>query len=256
MPNQVLLSRYRFPAMGRSLMPNSLRFRTQTLSVALAFLSLAFTSPAMAQEEMLRTLMVTGEGVEMIPATKAKVQLGVEIQGETATEVQQQVANRTAAVVELLRQRDVEQLQTSSIRLNPTYDYSDDQRRLTGYTGTNIISFRVDAEQVGALLDEAVQAGATRIDSVNLTASKNAIASAREQALQEATQNALQQADAILSYLNFNREEIVGIQVNGASAPPIPFAEAARLSAPGAAETPVIPGEQEVQASVTLQISY
>ena len=237
----MLSSGYRFP--GRALTP--------TLSVALAFLSLAFAFPATAQEKMQRSLKVTGEGVETIPTTKTQVELGVEIRGDTAAEVQQQLANRTAAVVKLLRQRDVEQLQTSSIRLNPIYDNRDDRRRLTGYMGSNTVSFRVDTETAGALLDQAVQAGATRIDSVSFTATKSAIASARKQALQEATQNALQQADTVLSSLNFTRDEIVSIQLNDTGAPPMPLAEASRAS-----QTPVIGGEQKVETSVTLEISY
>ena len=72
----------------------------------------------MAQEKVLRTVTVTGEGIERIPTTLTQVQLGVEIQGKTATEVQEQVAKRTTAVVEFLRSRRVEKLQTTGISLS------------------------------------------------------------------------------------------------------------------------------------------
>ena len=48
--------------------------------------------PQSAQERMLRTLTVTGQCTEKIPATLAQVQLGVEAQGKTAQQVQQEVA--------------------------------------------------------------------------------------------------------------------------------------------------------------------
>lgn len=217
---------------------------------------MALVNPAIAQEKLLRTLTVTGRGVEMIPTTATQVQLGVEVQGKTATSVQQEVARRSASVVELLRSRKVDKLQTTGIRLNPIYSYENNTQRLTGYSAANTVSFRVPTEQAGTLLDDSVEAGATRIDSVSFTASDDAIAQAQQQALRKATQEAQQQADAVLSTLNLTRKDIVNIQINGATPPPpMPMFDKAALRAE-AASTPVIGGEQEVQASVTLQMSY
>jgi uncharacterized protein YggE len=183
--------------------------------------------------------------------------LGVEVQGKTAQEVQQEVARRSSAVVALLRSRNVEKLQTTGISLNPIYSYNNNVQRLTGYTATNIVSFRINTEQTGTLLDEAVKAGATRIDGINFVAADSAIAAAQQQALREATQDAQQQANAVLSALNLQSKEVVSIQINSASPPqpPIPYGREAAL-ADKAVPTPVIGGEQEVEGSVTLQISY
>jgi uncharacterized protein YggE len=54
-----------------------------------------------------------------------QVRLGVEIQGKTAQAVQQQVAQRSQAVIELLKSRKVEKLETTGISLNPNYSYKD-----------------------------------------------------------------------------------------------------------------------------------
>ncbi|MFW6358984.1 MAG: SIMPL domain-containing protein [Chroococcales cyanobacterium] len=227
------------------------------LAVTLTVFSMALMNPAIAQERMLRTLTVTGEAQERIPATKAQVQLGVEVRGENAAQVQQQVARQMSAVVELLRSRNVERLQTTGINLNPIYNYEDDQRQLIGYVGTNTVSFRVNAEQAGQILDQAVNAGATRIDNISLMASEEAIAEAQKEALRDATQDAREQADVVLNALNLNANEIVRIQLNGANVPPpvpMPRLEAASLAKD--AVTPVIGGEQTVRASVTLEISY
>jgi hypothetical protein len=196
--------------------------------------------------------------MERIPATIASVQLGVEVQGKTATAVQQQVARRSNAVVELLRSRNVERLQTTGIQLNPTYSYQNNVQRLTGFVATNTVSFRVNTERAGTLLDEAVKAGATRIDGISFVAADSALATAKQQALREATADAGRQAEAVLGALNFTRREVVSIQVNGAS-PPVPVSPRFRAAATGAdslASTPVVGGEQQVDASVTLQISY
>ncbi|MBD1809169.1 SIMPL domain-containing protein [Microcoleus sp. FACHB-SPT15] len=231
--------------------------RLQTISLLVGLLTLSLSNPAIAQERLLRTLTVTGRGVETIPATATQVQLGVEVQGETATGVQQEVARRSASVVELLRSRNVEKLQTTGVRLNPIYSYENNVQRLTSYSAANTVSFRTSTEQAGTLLDDAVKAGATRIDSVSFTAADEAIAAAQQQALREATQDAQRQADAVLSSLNLSRKEVVNIQVNGATPPPpMPVLERAAFASDQVANTPIIGGEQEVQASVTLQISY
>ena len=118
--------------------------------------------PAFAQEKLLRTLTVSGRGVETIPTTLTQVRLGVEAQGKTANQVQTEVARRSDAVVKLLKARGVEKLQTTGISLNPIYSYTDNKQTLTGYGAANMVSFRLPTNQAGTLLDDAVKAGASR----------------------------------------------------------------------------------------------
>ena len=219
-----------------------------------------FILPASAQEKekLWRTLTVSGRGVERISTTLSEVSLGVEIQGKTAEDVQKEAARRSSAVVALLKKRNVEKLTTTGIRLNPIYSYTNNVQRITGYAANNTVSFRINTEKAGTLLDEAVKVGATQINGVSFIASDEAIASAQKQALKKATQDAQEQAEAVFSSLGLQQKEIVSIQINGATPPPPPMlyrAEAAKANLADAS-TPIVAGEQEVQASVTLQISY
>lgn len=228
------------------------------LSLSL-LLFMIFTLPASAQEKekLWRTLTVSGRGVETIPTTLSQVNLGVEVQGKTAQEVQKEAARRSSAVVNLLKSRNVEKLETTGVRLNPVYSYTNNVQNITGYAATNTVSFRIPVDQAGTLLDEAVKTGATQISSVSFVASDDAIANAQKQALKKATQDAQQQAETVLGTLGLKSKEIVSIQVNGASAPPPPMLYRAEAKLANAdASTPIVAGEQEVQASVTLQISY
>jgi uncharacterized protein YggE len=182
----------------------------------------------------------------------------VEVQGKTAQAVQQESARRSSAVVDLLRSRNVDKLHTTGINVEPAYSYQNNEQRIIGYTASNSVSFRVPTEKAGAILDAAVKAGATRINDVSFVASDEAIASAQKQALQKATQDAQQQADAVFSTLGLKPKEVASIQIDGANAPPprvIPVAAMLR-SASAEAQTPVVGGEQQVEATVTLQISY
>ncbi len=126
-----------------------------------------------------------------------------------------------------------------------------------GYIGTNTVSFSLQTEQVGTLLDETVKAGASRIDGVSFTATPEAISEAQKEALRKATIDAQAMADAVLKTLGLTSKEIVSIQVNRASVPPPKPIPVRQLSiVEERVNTPIIGGEQIVRASVTLQISY
>jgi uncharacterized protein YggE len=219
---------------------------------------LALTPPAVAQEIPMRILTVTGQGSERIPTTKSQVTLGVEVQGQSADEAQAEAAQRSTAVVELLRNRGVERLQTTGIRLSPQYNYQDGQGRLVGYMATNTVSFELPTEAIGSLLDDAVKAGATQIQGINFIATDEAIAAAREVALRKAVSDAQTKANVVLGALNLGAQEIVGIQIDGARGEiPVPLPGRAMVAEANADfSTPVVGGEQLVNASVTLQIRY
>ncbi len=215
------------------------------------------TPPIMAQETNLRTLTVTGQGQQAVQTTKTQVSLGVDLEGTDAAVVQRQVAERTSAVVELLRSRRVEKLETTGLQLSPRYRYDNGQSQLVGYSGSNTVSFQMPTEAVGTLLDDAVKAGANQIRGVSFIADDAALEAARQEALKRAVADAQAQAAAVLGALNLRSQEVVSIEINGAI-PPRPMPMARQVAAAPAADmaTPVMGGEQTVQARVTLQIRY
>jgi len=235
----------------------------RTLSLAFVLgnlLSAIAISPAIAETELLKTLIVTGEGEESIATTIAKVKLGVEIEGKTVEAVQQEIAKQSSTIVDLLRSRNVQMLQTTGIRLNPNYDRSDrldrNEKRIIGYTGTNIVSFQISQDSIGSLIDEAVAAGASRIDGISFMATEKAQAEAKSEALRKASVNAQDKADVVLETLNLTADEIINIKVDRAELDPPQPIYVERLFASTARSTPIIGGEQTVEAAVTLQISY
>jgi uncharacterized protein YggE len=187
-----------------------------------------------------------------------QIRVAVEVSGSNPKTVQQEAAQRSSKVLQFLRSRQVDKLKTTGISLSPIYSYQNNRQKLTGYNATNSLSFQLPIAQAGAVIDETVNAGATRIDSVNSIASEEAIATAQTQALQLATKDAQRQAQAVLSSLGLQPKEVIGIQIDNAARPnPVlmettAFARTERKLA----TTEVVGGEQEVQANVTLQIKY
>jgi uncharacterized protein len=245
----------------------------RSLSVLLASLTIASLpviptvilmsdAPAQAQSMVrsLRTLTVSGRGTEAIPTTIAQVRLGVEAQGKTAAEVQSVIAKRSNAVVAYLKAQNVEKLETTGVNLNPVYSYENNRQVLTGYSGSNMVVFRTSNQVAGEIIDQAVKSGASRIDGISFVATDDAITAAQKVALKRATQEAQAQAQAVLSTLNFTQKEIIGIQINNATPRPRPMelenAQMLRSVKMADTPTPILGGEQTIEATVTLEISY
>jgi uncharacterized protein len=236
-----------------------------SISISLSLILFSSISPGVAQERKPpRTLTASGRGIVTIPTTIGQIRLAIEAQGKTPNTTQQEAAKRSARVMAYLKTQRVDKLQTTGINLNPTYTYPPNGNpQITGYTATNSISFQVPTDRAGGIIDAAVDNGATRIDGVNFVAGDKAIELAQLQALKQATLDAQRQADAVLGTLNFQRKDVIGIQISSTSSPaPISMpAEAMQTrkmvrARDGEPTTPVVGGEQQVEAAVTVDFSY
>jgi uncharacterized protein YggE len=202
-------------------------------------------------------LTVTGVGIKKIATSITQIEISVEIQDKSATKTQQEMARRTNSVLDFLRSRKVEQLQSKEIRLEPNYQYNNNKREMVGYIGTNAVSFRTTPEQLGAILDGAVNAGATSINGLSMTASEEVIISAQKKALELATIDAQQKAEVIFKTLNLKPKEVSNIQINSSAQIYNGGAPRYAMSAEKvSSNTTIIGAQQDIEATVTLQISY
>jgi len=220
--------------------------------------SLMITNSATAATDpSTRTLTVTGVGIKKIATTITQIEISVEIQAKSATKTQQEMARRTNSVLDFLRSRKVEQLQSKEIRLEPNYQYNNNKREMVGYIGTNAVSFRTTPEQLGTILDGAVNAGATSINGLSMTASEEVIISAQKKALELATIDAQQKAEVIFKTLNLKPKEVSNIQINSSAQIYNGGAPRYAMSADKvSSNTTIIGAQQDIEATVTLQISY
>lgn len=233
------------------------RFSTRVLGLTVALLWSLPLSAAMANE-LQKTLVVTGEGTETIATTLTEAQLTVEIRGETAQQVQAAIARQSNQLVNYLQSQRVDKLQTQGVQLQPNYVYRNNDRQMDGYIGTNTVSFQYPSDKIGRVLDEAVKAGATRIDGIRFLATSQSLESARQQALTNATADAQRQAQIVLASLKLAPQDIVKILINPEPGfQPVPM-RAYAVAAPmaDAAPTPILGSEQTVTARVTLEITY
>ena len=204
-------------------------------------------------------LEVTGQGKVSVPTTLTEVQLGIQVEGKTATEVQEEVAQRSTAVVDVLQKLGAQELQTTSIQLNPVYKDEDGNQTLTGFKGLNTLQFELPTDKAGAAIDTAIQAGANLIQNISFTASDEALEQARLQVLSEAAKDALVQAQTVFNTLQLTPGKIIDIDINSAGNPspsPLEFNLAADKAFATSTTTPIIGGTQTIEASVSLDIAY
>lgn len=239
--------------------PTQLGILTLSLGIGcLGWWSLPLGQPAIAQTSSAGILVVTGQGSVAVETAIAVLRLGVVVEGESAQTVQAEVASQSTQLIEALQTLEVDRLQTTGITLNPQYDYQGGRSRQVGVVGQNQIQFEVPIDRAGSILDQAIDAGATQVQSVSFRAEESVRIQAREQALQQAVEDALAQAEVILDTLDLTQESIARISVNSVLPNPVPVslesAGYARLA--DSAPTPIIGGEQTVNANVTVEVQY
>ena len=203
-------------------------------------------------EKSKSTISVSGTSQVQATPDRAIIRLGVEIQAESAEEAFAQNSTQMQSLLDALEAAGIasENIQTQSVRLTPRYDFDheDETRTLVGYTAANVV--RVESDQLdslGVLLDKAVGAGATTIESVRFTVSdqKVFIGQARQAAVEDARYKAEQLAGLTGAELG------PVLQIRESSDVPGPvYREAEALEEEGA--TPIEPGSETVQISVQI----
>lgn len=130
---------------------------------------------ASAQETAGRVISVTGQAEMYVKPDVATISFGVETNGTTAQEAQQLNAEAMNKVLAALQASGIakQDIQTSNFSLYPVYETQPTSDRiygkqvLTGYRCNNTVTAKIkDIGKVGAVIDAAVNAGATNVNSI------------------------------------------------------------------------------------------
>ena len=146
-------------------------------------------------------------------------------------------------------------VKTSGYNLNPVYDFNEGKQTLRAYQVRNAITIEVlDTKLVGPVIDAAVKAGAGEVSSVVFSIRENA--ALRDQAIAQASERALREAQAAARALGMRAGEVRTIAISSSTggAPPMPMAKYGRMMEAAQAATPVEAGSVEVTASVTIEV--
>ena len=201
-------------------------------------------------------ISVTGRGeVAAIPDSTV-LTFAVLARHENAAEAQAQVNRALSRAMTAVCKLGIpaEQLTTTGITLTPVYaDRRAEpaaQARIIAYHASNRIEVRLQGtEQVGAVIDAAVKAGANGIDGIAFTLSDDA--AQRQEALRQAVLDARAKADAIAAAMGVRLESLEHVVEQGVG---VFVPSLSRAMVAEAAATPVSPGQVRVEANV--QVVY
>ena len=193
------------------------------------------------------TITVTGVGsVEAVP-NEAQMSFGVETRASTAKAAVATNADAMRKIINALRQAGGRELATQWVSV---YPYTDETGTVNGYSASNSVSAVSDVADAPALIDAAAEAGANQISGPGLSSS-NAEALYR-QALAKAVADARLNAEALAKAAGRSLGPITTMVEGGGSQPTPLYREAAQAAD---SSTPIVPGEQETSAMVSVTFS-
>ena len=209
--------------------------------------------PAQPAAPETPVVVTSGEAVVKRAPDRAFVAIAAESRARTSREAQRLNAEAMTAVVAKLKSAGLAQdaIQTISIDLQPEFDYANGKQTLRGYLARNAVEVRVDdLTRLGDVIDAAVGAGATSVSGVRFDLKERD--AAEREALQRAVEDARSRASAAAAGAGMRADRILRIEEQRATIIPPPRPMMAMRAEAQAPSTPVVPGELEIRASVTL----
>jgi uncharacterized protein len=201
----------------------------------------------------LPVVVATGEAVVKRSPDRAFVSIAAESRARASREVQRLNAEAMTAVLAKLKSAGLagDAIQTTGYDIQPEFDYGNGKQTLRGYVARNSIEVRVDdLPKLGEILDIAVGAGATSVAGVRFDLKDRS--GAEREALQHAVEDARARAGAAATGAGMKIDRIVRIEEQRGSVMPPPRPMMAMRAENQAPTTPVVAGELEIRASVTL----
>ena len=201
-----------------------------------------------------RVIIVNGHGRVMAKASYAQLQVEVNTRGKNVQEAQKENAIIMNRVMQSLLTLQIprEHIQTTDYTISPLYDFENGKQIFNGYEVTNAITVKVtDTNQVGAVIDTAVQNGANRISSIQFNIDADVY---YQQALTLALHNAQLKAKTIAEamHLPLQLQPIEIVEEHEGS--PVLYKSMAMSDSTIA--TPIEQGQMAINATVRVKFQY
>lgn len=222
--------------------------------------SLSFAEPV---DKSVKQGVISASGIASVEAKPdiAYVSVSIQTQAKTADKAGKLNSVKSNAVIKkvasMLDKEEGESIKTSSYSIYPNYYYNNSRkkRELAGYTATNRITITTkQVNNLGQIIDAAVESGANKINNVNFGVSANN--EYCKKVIIQATEKAKGEASVLAQALGVR---IVGIKQAssscGSSFPQPLFRSsfAGKTMKDEAAPTPIEPGNIKINGSVNVE---
>ncbi|MCX6711416.1 MAG: SIMPL domain-containing protein [Candidatus Woesearchaeota archaeon] len=200
---------------------------------------------------------ITASGTSTITAVpdEASVYVSINTLEKTTEESKNKNTAISDAVLNAIKKLNIQKdIETTNYNIYPEYDWSSGQQELKGYRTTNTIKVSTKYfDDLGAIVDTAVKAGATGVDSINFELSKDQQNKIKREALANATEDAKLKAEAIANGLNAKLGKVISVTENSYNYIPYPlFRGGAVADAEKAVSTSIEPQNLDITATVNV----
>jgi uncharacterized protein len=227
--------------------PNRIAIAAVAGAALLALAAVAWPQGAVsAADEAEEGITVTAVGsVDAVP-DRATFSFGVRTDGTTAKEASAANAARMKKLIDALKEAGVrsEDIRTESVSVSRRHSPTGEE--LPGYTAENSVSVRVTSGRAGAIVDVAVENGATSTSGPSFDVSDRETLYRR--ALRAAVAEARKKAEAIAEAGGVSLGDVTRVVEGAGEGPPVYLEGAASR----AAATPIEPGQEELEATLTV----
>ena len=216
-----------------------------------------------------RTITVGASGEAAAEPDLAVLQVGVEVTGDDAAAVRDDLATRASELEEglLAYGIDEDDVTTDQFSVRDRYDHAamredgvepqseEEAEEYRYYQGTHSYTVEVhDVDDVGGVIDAAVDAGADEVGRIEFTLSDDRREALRETALEEALEDARTEADFVATEVGASVVDAKHVDTSGTDVSPVrenyELDEAADDDASG---TELRPDDVTVRASVDVR---
>src|SRR5215216_3850453 len=212
----------------------------------------AVATPGRDDNRRVTRVMVSGDSIVQAQPDTAILTVSVVTQNWSAISAQQENAAKTDAVVRALKAAagTGAEVKTSGYSLQPQRVYKEGQPpTITGYEARNSVTVTMsDLNKIGSVIDAAAQAGSNDIAGIAFTLRQDR--QARDQALSEATREAMNKARVIATALGGRVVRVIEVQEEGLQRPPVPIYQTEALMAKRDVATPIEIGSLEMTSRV------
>ncbi len=203
----------------------------------------------------LSRVMVSGDAIVQAQPDTAILTISVVTQAKQALDAQQDNAARSDAVVRALKAvaGSGAEIKTGGYSLQPQRIYRENlPPTISGYEARNTVIVTLDdLTKVGPVIDAAGQAGSNDVGGISFTLRKDR--PARDQALTEATREAMSKAQVIAQALGGRVVRVIEVQEEGLARPiPVIAGDFAREAQLASVKTPIEVGTLEITSRVQL----
>jgi uncharacterized protein YggE len=225
------------------------------LVLALVIISISFVYFNKTGSNNQQTITASGTSTITAIPDEASVYVRIDTLEKTTEESKNKNTEISNAVLNAVKKLKIEQdIETVNYNIYPEYDWSNNKQELKGYRTTNTLKVSTKYfDDLGAIIDSAVNAGATGIDSINFELSKDKQNEVKREAITKATEDAKLKAEALASGLSAKLGKVISVTESSYNYVPYPLFRGGDVAmAEKAISTEIEPQKLDISANVNV----